>query len=126
MSSRLRVVATVVALMGHDRREDEDCAGDGGDGQREVEGHAEENRHAAPADDRVDHANHAGGGGEELPARAPPEAHVGQHPGYVVAASHHEIAPLATRELEVVVADAIDRAPVQEVLDRALYQAHEG
>lgn len=41
-------------------------------------------------------------------------------------AAEEDVARLLSRELQVEAADAVDRPPVEQVLDRALHEPHEG
>ena len=78
----------------------------------------------APPNDTVDHRDHAAGG-EELLAALQGDPHVLHHAHRVVMAREHEVTPLLPRDVEVVVANPVDRSPEHHVLHPVLDHPNE-
>ena len=83
------------------------------------------NREGGATHDAVDHRDSARGREVELPSRRC-ETHVAEHPQSVVMRGEHEIPRFRPGMLDVVAADAVDGASVEEVFDHVLDEANKG
>src|SRR5919106_145586 len=114
----------LVAAQSEEGGEGGNAADPGRDPERGIAHPPARDRDRRSANHAVDDSDHARGREVRLPP-ARPQGHVGEHPAGVVVPGEHEEVSLVPGEIEVVVANPVDRAAVEDVLDRDLREARD-
>jgi hypothetical protein len=99
-----------------ERYEERNSTNENRNGDRRIEQPCRE-RQRRSADHGIQDRDHAGDREIELPARRLADAYIREHAVDVIVAFEEEVPGLRSRELQIEAADAVDRTPVEEVLE---------